>query len=120
MGGDVFVLDMGDPVKIDDLARKMVHLSGYVVSESDIDIDKNTIDIKYTGLRSGEKLYEELLIGDNVKSTEHPKIMVAHEPSYTWDAMQIILEQFEEGLNDSNSKVIRELLEEYVVGFKPK
>ena len=75
-GGAVFVLDMGKPVKIVDLAKKMIHLSGFEVMD---EINKNGIEIKFTGLRPGEKLYEELLIGDDVDGTEHPKIMKAHE-----------------------------------------
>src|SRR3546814_15547093 len=71
-GGDVFVLDMGEPVKIAELAEKMIQLSGLSVRRAD-----NTdgdIEIRYTGLRPGEKLYEELLIGDNVSPTDHPMI----------------------------------------------
>ena len=83
MGGNVFVLDMGEPVKINELATKMIHLMGFEVK------NKNTpdgdIEIQYTGLRPGEKLYEELLIGDNVTGTLHPRIMQAEEEAYTWD-----------------------------------
>lgn len=82
LGGDVFVLDMGDPVKIVDLARRMIHLSGLEIKEdSHPDGD---IAIGYTGLRPGEKLYEELLIGENVSGTEHPRIMSAQEVCLNW------------------------------------
>jgi FlaA1/EpsC-like NDP-sugar epimerase len=81
-GGDVFVLDMGQPVKIIDLARRMVELSGLTVrDETHPDGD---IELAITGLRPGEKLYEELLIGDNPKPTQHPRIMKAHEQFVPW------------------------------------
>lgn len=76
-GGEVFVLDMGDPVKIMDLAKKMIYLSGFTIR--DFDNPTGDIDIKFTGLRPGEKLYEELLIGDNPAETEHPRVMKANE-----------------------------------------
>ena len=75
-GGEVFVLDMGESVKIIDLARKMISLAGMSVSENGLSGD---IKIDFTGLRPGEKLYEELLIGDNVTGTDHPRIMRAIE-----------------------------------------
>jgi FlaA1/EpsC-like NDP-sugar epimerase len=88
LGGDVFVLDMGKPVRIDDLAKKMIRLSGLEVKdESHPDGD---IEIKYTGLRPGEKLYEELLIGDNVSDTDNPLIMRAEEELLTWDEISPI------------------------------
>ena len=76
-GGDVFVLDMGEPVKIAELAKKMIHLSGFEVKDKDN--PHGDIEIHYTGLRAGEKLYEELLIGDNVSNSQHPRIMRAEE-----------------------------------------
>jgi len=88
-GGEVYVLDMGKPVKINDLAQKMIHLSGLTVkSETNPDGD---IEITYTGLRPGEKLYEELLIGENVEGTEHQRIMKAKEISLSWDDLQTLL-----------------------------
>ncbi|WP_348240277.1 polysaccharide biosynthesis protein, partial [Salmonella enterica] len=77
-GGDVFVLDMGEPVRILDLARRMIHLMGATVRDEDN--PDGDIEIKFTGLRPGEKLYEELLIGSNVAGTDHPSIMRADEP----------------------------------------
>jgi FlaA1/EpsC-like NDP-sugar epimerase len=118
LGGDVFVLDMGEPVKINDLAKKMIHLSGYVVEGADT--NTNTITIDYTGLRDGEKLYEELLIGDNVQGTAHPKIMTADEVSYPWPEMERILKQFQMALAQRNSHKVRELLKQYVSGFIPQ
>jgi len=76
-GGDVFVLDMGEPVKIVDLAKNLIQLSGLEVKSSDN--PNGDIEIKFTGLRPGEKLYEELLIGDNVEGTDHERIMTANE-----------------------------------------
>uniref|UniRef100_UPI00047713B0 polysaccharide biosynthesis protein n=1 Tax=Pseudomonas asplenii TaxID=53407 RepID=UPI00047713B0 len=90
-GGDVFVLDMGKPVKIVELAEKMVHLSGLsVCSETNPNGD---ISIEFTGLRPGEKLYEELLIGDNVSATQHPMIMTADEDYLPWDVLKVKLSE---------------------------
>lgn len=117
-GGDVFVLDMGEPVKIAELAERMIHLSGLSVhSEANPEGD---IAIEFTGLRPGEKLYEELLIGDNVSPTEHPMIMRANEEHLPW-------EQFKERLGDLLAAVecddyerVRQLLRETVNGYKPE
>lgn len=88
-GGDVFVLDMGQPVRIIDLARRMVHLSGLSVrDEANPDGD---IEIRVTGLRPGEKLYEELLIGGEVEPTPHPRIMRSREHMIPWDQLQTML-----------------------------
>src|SRR5690606_973630 len=92
-GGDVFVLDMGEPVRIEDLARKMIHLSG--LSVKDALHPEGDIAIEYTGLRPGEKLYEELLIGDKVSGTEHPRIMRAEELRLSWDETQQLLNKLE-------------------------
>ncbi len=126
LGGDVFVLDMGEAVKINDLAKKMIHLSGYVVEGTNananvnVNVNANTITINYTGLRDGEKLYEELLIGDNVQGTAHPKIMTADEDSYPWSDMARILKQFQMALSERDSHQVRECLKQYVVGFTPQ
>jgi FlaA1/EpsC-like NDP-sugar epimerase len=82
IGGDVFVLDMGEPVKIMDLARRMVELSGHTVRDEEH--PEGDVEIEITGLRPGEKLYEELLIGDNPEGTSHPRIMKAHEDCVPW------------------------------------
>ncbi|EPZ6746357.1 polysaccharide biosynthesis protein, partial [Shigella sonnei] len=90
-GGDVFVLDMGDPVKIYDLAKRMIRLSGLSVRD-----DKNPdgdIAIEVTGLRPGEKLYEELLIGDSVQGTSHPRIMTANEVMLPWQDLSLLLKE---------------------------
>ena len=117
-GGDVFVLDMGKPVRIDDLARKMIGLSGLEVKdESHPDGD---IEIKYIGLRSGEKLYEELLIGDNVSDTDNPLIMRAEEDTITWDELEPILKELRGAVVGFDQKELRKLLIKLVPGFKPQ
>jgi len=117
-GGDVFVLDMGEPIKIVDLAKRMIHLSGYL--ERDNTHSEGDIEIVFTGLRPGEKLYEELLIGDNVSDTKHQKIMRAQENVIPWLQLNEILSRLEP-LNDANeSEKVRVLLLEYVDGFKPQ
>ena len=88
-GGDVFVLDMGRPVRIDDLARRMVNLMGYTVR--DANNPDGDIEIEYTGLRTAEKLFEELLIGSNVTGTDHPMILRAIEHRLSWPKMEQIL-----------------------------
>ena len=117
-GGDVFVLDMGKPVQIQDLAEKMIQLSGLQVKD---ELNPNgDIEIKYTGLRAGEKLYEELLIGDNVSKTANPLIMRAKEDKLNWDNLKLLLENLRV-VNDSNDlEKLRNLLIEIVPGFKPQ
>jgi FlaA1/EpsC-like NDP-sugar epimerase len=118
LGGDVFVLDMGKPVKIDDLAKKMIRLSGLEVKDDAH--PEGDIEITYTGLRPGEKLYEELLIGDNVSHTDNPLIMRAREELLTWDALEPILNNLQIAIQDCDQHKLRELLIELVPGFKPQ
>lgn len=117
VGGDVFVLDMGEPVRIYDLAAKMVYLSGLLVKDEAH--PHGDIEIKVTGMRPGEKLYEELLIGDNPKPTAHPKIMKAHEEFLSWNNLQIKLEKLSRALDTSDEKLIRNLLKDLVPGYQP-
>ncbi len=118
IGGDVFVLDMGKLVKIDDLARKMIHLSGLEIKdESHPDGD---IEIYYTGLRPGEKLYEELLIDNNVTQTEHPLIMRAEENFLPWDELKEIINGLRIAVDECDQKEIRELLIRVIPGFSPQ
>jgi FlaA1/EpsC-like NDP-sugar epimerase len=117
-GGDVFVLDMGEPVKIIDLAKRMVELSG--LSLQDEANPNGDIAIAVTGLRPGEKLYEELLIGDNPLPTNHPRIMKAHEDFLTWDALQGKLTELVVALDTNNVPVMRALLKEMVPGYQPE
>ena len=116
-GGDVFVLDMGEPVKINDLATKMIHLMGFTVKDEKT--PEGDIEIKYTGLRPGEKLYEELLIGDNATGTSHPRIMRAEEEAYSWDEIQMYLDRLEQALKSSNCEEVRQLLTDVVKGYQP-
>ncbi|WP_313472154.1 polysaccharide biosynthesis protein [Stutzerimonas nitrititolerans] len=117
-GGDVFVLDMGQPVKIAELAEKLIHLSGLSVrSEKSPHGD---IAIEFTGLRPGEKLYEELLIGDNVSATEHPMIMRADEEYFTWDVLKGLLARLLKAVEDDDYPQVRVLLREAVSGYVPE
>ena len=111
-GADVFVLDMGQPVEIDELARRMIRLMGLSVrDEANPDGD---IEIEYSGLRAGEKLFEELLIGSNVTGTGHPMIMRAIEPSPTWDAVRELLAELGIAMNQIDYQRVMEVLEKGV------
>lgn len=117
-GGDVFVLDMGQPVKIAELAEKLIHLSGMSVrSEKSPHGD---IAIEFTGLRPGEKLYEELLIGDNVSATEHPMIMRAEEEYFSWDVLRALLAKLLKAVEQDDYPQVRTLLREIVSGYVPE
>ncbi|WP_026140254.1 polysaccharide biosynthesis protein [Pseudomonas veronii] len=117
LGGDVFVLDMGDPVRIVELAEKMVHLSGLSVrSERNPHGD---IAIEFTGLRPGEKLYEELLIGDNVVATQHPMIMSANEDYLAWDVLKDKLTELLTAVERDDYTRVRQLLRDTVSGYSP-
>ncbi len=117
-GGDVFVLDMHEPIRIVDLAKKMVHLMGYEVKDENS--YRGDIAIEYTGLRPGEKLYEELLIGESVTGTEHPKIMRAEEDTLSWSMLEKLLSRLEQACLRSDLQDVREALIEAVDGFEPK
>ncbi|MHC8354997.1 polysaccharide biosynthesis protein [Pseudomonas sp. LB3P81] len=118
LGGDVFVLDMGEPVKIIELAEKMIHLSGLSIRS-----DKNLhgdIAIEFTGLRPGEKLYEELLIGDNVAATRHPMIMSANEDFLPWDVLKAKLVELLVAVEKDDYSRVRQLLRDTVSGYTPE
>lgn len=116
-GGDVFVLDMGQPVRIMDLAWRMVELSGLTVqNEANPEGD---IEIQISGLRPGEKLYEELLIGDNPTATTHPRIMKAHDEFLPWSELEGKLNTLAIALNVNDVDVIRAMLEQLVSGYCP-
>jgi len=117
-GGDVFVLDMGDPVRIYDLATKMIRLSGLHVLDDDN--PEGDIEIKCIGLRPGEKLYEELLVGDNTSETDNPLILRAEEAMLDWVTLKPILDQLHEATKNSDQEKVRELLIEIVPDFKPQ
>ncbi len=118
-GGDVFVLDMGEPVRIIDLARKMVELSGLTLKdESNAHGD---IAIEITGLlRPEEKLYEELLIGDNPLPTQHPRIFKAHEDFLPWPELSVRLGILAEALSTNDVPLLRKLLKDSVPGYQPE
>ena len=114
-GGEVFVLDMGSPVKIDDLARTMITLSGLEVRDENH--PEGDIEIEYVGLRRGEKLYEELLIGENTTGTEHPRIMKNSEPCLTMSELDEELRTLEQALRDHDGAGIEAILKRTVEGY---
>lgn len=117
-GGDVFVLDMGSPVKIIDLARRMIQLSGFTVRD---EANPNgDIEIEITGLRPGEKLYEELLIGDNPEETAHERIMKAREDFVPWPRLAAVLLEMRQAAIDSDEETIKRILKELVHGYGPE
>ena len=116
-GGDVFVLDMGESVKIVDLASKMIRLSGFEVR--DTINPAGDIEIDFTGLRPGEKLYEELLIGDDVTGTEHERIMTANEAYLSWGELELILSKLDMACHEFNHELIRDILLKSPTGFNP-
>jgi len=116
-GGDVFLLDMGRPVRIEDLARRMIHLMGLTVRDDDN--PDGDVAITYTGLRPAEKLYEELLIGGNAMGTEHPMIMRALEESLPWAEVRACLDQLLDAIREFDCHSTRELLMANVAGYKP-
>lgn len=117
-GGDVFVLDMGESIKIIDLARKMIELSGFTV-RSDAD-SQGDIAVEVTGLRPGEKLYEELLISNNPMPTQHPRIMKAHEDFLEWSRLQPQLQDLMQAVNANNQPAIRALIHKLLPDYQPE
>lgn len=117
-GGDVFVLDMGQPVKIHDLALRMLKLAG--LSVRDAEHPQGDIEIAITGLRPGEKLYEELLIGDNPEPTEHPRILRAHEDYLDWAALRGPLQALTEAAQHGDNAQMLTILQQLVAGFTPR
>ena len=115
-GGDIFLLDMGESVKILDLAKKMISLSGLKLKENSKEGD---IEIKITGLRPGEKLYEELLIGNNAELTKHPKIFRAREDFLKWPIINSNLNNLEKFISENDLKNIINILERIISGYKP-
>ena len=117
-GGDVYLLDMGEPVKIIDLAKKMIRLSGLEVKDDDH--PNGDIEIIFTGLRPGEKLYEELLIGDNVLKTNHKLILRSEEEMIPWEDLELIINALKTTLKDRDYIAARNCLVQAVPGYKPK
>ena len=116
-GGEVFVLEMGEPIKIVELAKKMIHLSGY--SSKNIDNINGDIEIKITGLRPGEKLHEELIIGDNVYSTDHPQILKAKEVHCNWKDLLVMIDKIKDATNNLDISSAHKIFTKYIDGYKP-
>ena len=117
-GGDVFVLDMGEPVKIVNLAKRLITLSGLEhLDEKNPDGD---IEIIFTGLRSGEKLYEELLIGENVSETDHKQILRAQESFLTIEEIELYIEKLKEVKNQNNVVALKQIFQEVIDGYEPE
>lgn len=117
-GGDVFVLDMGSPVKIAEIAREMVRLSGLEVKDDDN--PGGDIEIHYTGLRPGEKLFEELLVGENVTATPHPRILSARESCWQWPRLEALLERLSAATEKGDLDGIRNIMLEAPAAYSPQ
>ena len=115
-GGEVFLLDMGDPIRIYDLAKKMIQLSGLELLDENN--PKGDIEIKYTGLRPGEKLYEELLVSDNYSYTENKLIMRAEEEMISWDILEPIIAEIKKATLSTDTEKTYKLLNELLPEFK--
>ena len=116
-GGEVFVLDMGEPVRIYDLACTMIRLMG--MSLKDADNSHGDIEVRFTGLRPGEKLYEELLIGEDSSKTDHPAILRAHEEMLSWSTLSAVLVNLLDLLHQRDDQQIRSLLQSCISGYRP-
>ncbi|MDN3554976.1 polysaccharide biosynthesis protein [Halomonas maura] len=116
--GQVFVLDMGEPVRIAELAASMVRLSGLEVKDDDH--PEGDVEIHFTGLRPGEKLYEELLIGSDVQDTRHPRIMTSRECSWAWPELEAYLVELHDAMSTSQHRRIQELLIKAPLGYSPE
>ena len=117
-GGDVFVLDMGEPIRIVELAEKLIKLSGMQIKDNKN--PRGDIEIQFTGLRHGEKLFEELLIGKNAESTHHPMIYRAEEEMFPWKTIDSYLSKLKEAQTLSDHLLLRQILTETISGFEPK
>jgi FlaA1/EpsC-like NDP-sugar epimerase len=117
-GGDVFLLDMGEPVKIVDLARRMIELSGLDVK--DAQNLEGDIEIEEIGLRPGEKLYEELLIDGNPEKTIHPRVFKSHEDFLPWSELELKVQQISQAIEKNDDQALIALLKELVSGYKPE
>jgi FlaA1/EpsC-like NDP-sugar epimerase len=116
-GGDVFVLDMGQPVRIMELAKRMIRLSGLTLRDEQR--PDGDIAIEVTGLRPGEKLYEELLIGDDARGTEHPRIMVAQESWLPWSRLRPLLASLDDACHRFDQEQVRDILMHAPAAFEP-
>jgi FlaA1/EpsC-like NDP-sugar epimerase len=118
-GGEVFVLDMGEPIKIVDLAKRMIRLSGYTVRDSNEFEDVNSIEIRYTGLRPGEKLYEELCLGEGLVATQNPKVFQADEEFLAWAEVEKMIARVQLAIDERDQSVVRSILKEFVLDYNP-
>jgi len=118
IGGEVFLIDMGKPMLIQDLAEKMIRLSGLEIKDKSN--PNGDIEIIYTGLRSGEKLYEELLIDGNMTKTDNPLIMCAQEDMISWKQLKPMLDGLRTAVDSNDHGKLRKLLIQLVPGFKPQ
>ena len=116
-GGEVFLLDMGKPIKIFELAEKMIRLSG--LERYNPETKEGDIEITFSGLRDGEKLYEELLIGNDATKTSHKLIFKANEEKLEWKEIERLIEEFKEAVQDRNEKKVHDLLIGSISGYKP-
>jgi FlaA1/EpsC-like NDP-sugar epimerase len=114
-GGEVFVLDMGEPVRIADLAKRLIQLSGLTLREGSEGVGE--IGIRFTGLRPGEKLYEELLLGDNVLESRHPRVMRALEQHISWEQLAPQLAALEVACQSDDVGSLRRILGSLVQDF---
>jgi len=117
-GGDVFVLDMGQPIKILDIAKRLIRLAGLRVRNAEC--PSGDIEILLTGLRPGEKLYEELLIGENPERTPHPRIIRAKEAGLEWSRLTKAIDDLGSACRDYDNDALRRLLEQVVTGYTPQ
>ena len=108
---------MGESVKINDLAKRMIRLSGYSVGNNSK--DDYAIDIDYIGLRAGEKLKEELILGNNLDSTNNAKVLKANEEFLNWDEVQHMIDNIRAAISDNDAEKIKKLMLEYVTDYKP-
>jgi FlaA1/EpsC-like NDP-sugar epimerase len=116
-GGDVFVLDMGEPVRIEDLARSMIQLMGLEVRDEEH--PDGDIAITYSGLRDGEKIFEELLLGRHIAGTEHPRIMRSSEPFLPPAMLEGVLTELAQGIDEGSSAKVLATLERAVEDYRP-
>ena len=117
-GGDVFVLDMGEPVKIIDLAKRLINLSGLELRDENN--PHGDIEVIFTGLRPGEKLYEELLIGENVSKTEHKQILRAEEVFLSIEEIRLYLEKLKIAEKQNDVEELKNIFEEVIDGYHPE
>jgi len=118
-GGKVYLLEMGEPIKIADLAKRLIHEMGFKVREEEKN-ESDGIELRYTGLRPGEKLYEELLVDGSARKTRHPRIMVAQDFALEWSEVELLLSELSEGLKNNDCISVRDVLLHAGTGYVPQ